>query len=170
MLLRMFAFILLLSSCQLSSQEAWPDKTRVLPELLRKVPVALYIQHDPNPNYPELNDTGRNTDMKFVWKHQTTVCAPQKDLTVIKAGSFIWYDTSGWKENVQYNKKDFKKKFECPKGKIEAGACYTFKENYRWGSNPYGGDALWYVLAEDKEGKLYKGIGLIETEAEVLNR
>ena len=157
----------LISSCA-CTQESWPDKTRVLPEALRKIPVAIYIQHGPNPNYPEPNDTGRNPQQKYVWKHETTVCSPMKELTVIKVGSFIWYNESGWKENVQYNKKDFKKRFVCPKGILKAGDCYTFKENYRWGSNLYGGDALWYVLAKDKSGKVYKGIGLLETEAELL--
>lgn len=151
------------------SQEAWPDKTRVLPEALRKIPVALFIQHSPNPNYPEPNNTGTNVDQKYVWKHQTTVCSPRQDLTITKAGSYIWYDATGWKENVQYNKRDFAKKFECPKGKLEQGGCYTFEKNYRWGSNPYGGDALWYVLAKDTDGKIYKGIGLIETESEIIN-
>lgn len=93
-----------------------------------------------------------------------------KDLTVIKAGSFIWYDESGWKENVMYNKKDFSKQFECPKGKIKAGECYTFEKNYRWGSNLYGGDALWYVLAKDEDGNIYKGMAILETESEHKNQ
>ena len=169
MIHRLYILVLLLSSYQLSSQEVWPDKTRVLPEALRKIPIALYIQHSPNPNYPEPNDTGDNPDQKYVWKHATTVCSPTQELTVIKAGSFIWYDTTGWKENVQYSKKGFKKRFECDKGILQAGECYTFQKNYRWGSNPYGGDALWYVLAKDEKGTIYKGIGLIETESEIIN-
>ena len=168
MILRFLALFFVLFTLNLSAQEAWPDKTRVLPAALRKIPVALYISHGPNPNYPEINDTGRYPEMKYVWKHETTVCSPEKKLTIVKAGSYIWYNESGWQENVQYNKKDFKKKFECPQGVLDSGACYTFKENYRWGSNLYGGDALWYVLAEDEEGNLYKGIGLIETESELL--
>ena len=168
MILKFSAFLCCLFALNLGAQEACPDKSRVLPAALRKIPVAVFITHSPNPNYPELNTTGRNKDSKYVWKHETTVCSPQKELTIVKAGSFIWYDETGWKENVQYNKKDFKKKFVCPNGILKAGMCYTFKENYRWGSNLYGGDALWYVLAEDKEGKVYKGIGLIETESELL--
>ena len=162
--------LFLLNFNSLHGQDAWPDKTRVLPEALRKIPVAIYIQHGPNPNYPEINDTGKYPEHKYVWKHETTVCSPMKELTVIKAGSFIWYSEAGWVENVQYDKKDFKKKFECPGGKLIPGECYTFKENYRWGSNLYGGDALWYVLAKDKDGNIYKGIGLIETESELLKK
>lgn len=165
-------FILMLSfistigtGCQ--AQEAWTDKTRILPDLLRQVPVALFIQHSPNPNYPEINDTGKNKKMAYVWKHATTVCSPMQTLEIIKAGSFIWYDETGWKENVVYSKKDFKKRFECKSGILKKDECYTFEKNYRWGSHLYGGDALWYVLAEDENGKLYKGMAIIETESEL---
>ena len=168
MIHRYVFYFFLLAGCQTQAQEAWTDRTRVLPDLLRKVPVALYIQHTPNPNYPELNDTGDQKEQKYVWKHATTVCSPLKHLQVVKAGSFIWYDETGWKENVQYSRKEFQKRFECPKGKIAAGACFTFEKNYRWGSQLYGGDALWYVLAKDEDGQLYKGIGLIETESELI--
>lgn len=170
MTIRYFFIIFFLVSSYSSTlaQEAWTDRSRILPDLLRKVPVALYIQHGPNPNYPELNDTD-NKSWDYIWKHSTTVCSPVKKLTVIKAGSFIWYDESGWKENVQYDRKDFKKKFECKGGVLELGECYTFEKNYRWGSNLYGGDALWYVLAEDEAGNVYKGMAILETEGELTN-
>lgn len=152
----------------LISQEAWSDKTRILPDILRKVPVALFIQHSPNPNYPEVNNTGKNKKSKYVWKHTTTICSPIQNLKVVKVGSFIWYDASGWKENVQFDKSAFRKKFNCKSGILEKGSCYTFEKNYRWGSNLYGGDALWYILAEDDDGNQYKGMGIIETESELL--
>jgi len=104
-------------SCK--AQEAWTDKTRILPDLLRQVPVALFIQHSPNPNYPEINTTGRNKKSDYVWKHATTVCSPLQKLEIVKAGSFIWYDETGWKENVVYDKKGFKKDFKCKSGVLE---------------------------------------------------
>ncbi len=169
MIYRLIFILPFFIDCQLSGQEAWTDKTRALPDMLRKVPVALYIEHGPNPNYPEVNDTGIRSDSKYVWKHSTTVCSPKKDLKVIRAGSFIWYDETGWKENVKHKRMDFADRFECPKGSLSQGSCYTFEKNYRWGSTLYGGDALWYVLAEDKEGNVYKGMALLETESELLN-
>jgi len=163
------SIITLVSVDSAKTQNAWTNKSRVLPDVLRKVPVALYIQHGPNPNYPEINDTGRNPDSQYVWKHSTTVCSPMMELKIVRAGSFIWYDESGWKENVQYNKKDFKKRFNCKSGILEKEDCYTFEENYRWGSNLYGGDALWYVIAEDEVGNQYKGFAILETESELKN-
>lgn len=154
------------SSCV---QGQWTNKSRILPDELRKVPVAIFITHTPNPNYPELTTPNDNTEYKYVWKHATSVTSVNKDLKVVKAGSYIWYNEDGWKPNVNYNKKDFKNRFDCPKGILKKGETYTFEKNYRWGNNTYGGDALWYILAEDDEGTLYKGIGLIETESEIKN-
>ena len=70
---------------------------------------------------------------------------------------------------MELNKKQFAKRFNCPKGRIQKGIEYTFEENYRWGSNLYGGDALWYVIAKDEEGNIFKGMALLETESELLN-
>lgn len=162
-----FLLVTIFLSHILTAQD-WTDKTRVLPDELCKVPVALYIIHGPNPNYPEAADKNDRKGFKYVWRHSTSVMAPDKDLTVIQAGSFIWYSEEGWKKNVDYDRKLFAKRFKCPKGKIEAGKTYTFEKNYRWGNDLYGGDALWYVLAEDEEGNLYKGIGLLETESELI--
>lgn len=163
-----FLLTIVLPSILLSQD--WTDKTRVLPDKLREVPVSIYIMHDPNPNYPEPTVPEDKSDMKYVWRHKTSVYSPEKALTVVAAGSFIWYSADGWKSNVSYNKKQFAKLFKCPQGKLEPGKTYTFEKNYRWGNNLYGGDALWYVLAKDGEGNLYKGIGLIETESTILNR
>ena len=159
--------ILFLSICA-CSQDAWTDKTRALPDDLRKVPVALYIMHGPNPNFPELNTTGERPESKYVWKHSTSAISPNQDLQVLKAGSFIWYNEEGWKRNVELNRKQFAERFSCPKGLLKKGIQYTFEKNYRWGSNLYGGDALWYILAEDEDGNLVKGMALLETESELI--
>ncbi len=162
--LLIFTFV----SASLIAQD-WTDKTRALPDELRKVPVAMYIIHGPNPNYPELTTKDDRSGFKYVWRHSTSVYSPDKDLKVIKAGSFIWYNEEGWKRNVDYSRRDFAKVFNCPKGRIKAGETYTFEKNYRWGNNLYGGDALWFVIAEDKDGNIYKGMALLETESELLN-
>jgi hypothetical protein len=157
-------FAITIFSSPLLAQKGWTDHTRILPDTLRKVPVAITIFHNPNPNYPILNDTKGEYDGKYVWKHSTFVRSEMEDLEVISAGSFIWYSEQGWFTNVQYDKADFEKRFDCNNSMLKKGKTYIFKKNYRFGDNLYGGDALWYVLAKDKNGKIYKGIGLIETE------
>ncbi|MEO0898813.1 MAG: hypothetical protein AAFY71_20540 [Bacteroidota bacterium] len=160
--------LLLISGFQLWSQDqAWTNKKRVLPDVLRKVPEAILIRHLPNPNYPEPATPEDKTEYAYVWKHSTSITAVDQELTVKYAGSYIWYSEEGWKKNVFYNKKKFAKQFNCPKGVLKKGVTYTFEKNYRYGNQPYGGDALWYVIAEDKEGNIYKGMSILETEAEI---
>ena len=148
----------------LFAQKGWTDHSRILPDTLRKVPVGITIFHNPNPNYPVLNDIKGEYDGKYVWKHSTFVRSEMEDLEVISAGSFIWYSEAGWFTNIQYTKADFAEKFNCKNGILKKGRTYIFKKNYRFGDNLYGGDALWYVLAKDKKGKIYKGMAIIETE------
>ena len=52
-------------------------------------------------------------------------------------------------------------------GVLKKGKTYTFEQNFRFDNQLYGGDALWYVIAEDPNGKRYKGMAIIETESEV---
>lgn len=157
-------FKMLIFSSTIFAQKGWTDHTRILPDTLRKVPVAITIYHNPNPNYPVLNDTKEKYEGKYMWKHSTFVRSEMEDLEVFSVGSFIWYSAQGWFTNVQYDSTKFAEIFNCKDGILRKGKTYVFKKNYRFGNDLYGGDALWYVLAKDKNGKIYKGIGLIETE------
>ncbi|MBO0358852.1 hypothetical protein J0X19_12920 [Hymenobacter sp. BT186] len=146
---------------------AWPDHSRVLPDKLRQVPVGITLWHTPNPIYPEPNPQQPGG---YVWKHSTMVRSEVGELEVVECGSFIWYSAEGWKANLRETPAEFAELFNCPGAQLRAGQTYTFQKNYRYADNAqslYGGDALWYILAKDKTGKLYKGIGLIETEAKV---
>jgi len=149
------------STAPATPSAAWPDHRRVLPERLRRVPVGLSLHHSPNPVYPEPEAPGR-----FAWKHSTTVVADVADLEIVECGSFIWYDERGWQANIQLSPAQFAELFNCPGGRLRRGQAYVFPKNYRFASAEglYGGDALWYVLARDQNGQLYKGTGLIETE------
>ena len=145
---------------------AWTDHRRVLPDKLRQVPVGLTLWHTPNPVYPKPNPEQPGG---FVWQHSTMVRSEVgQELTVVECGSFIWYSEVGWQANLHQNPAEFAGLFQCPNGRLRPGRTYTFAQNYRYAASArglYGGDALWYVLARDPAGKLYKGFGLIETEA-----
>ena len=146
---------------------AWTDHTRALPDKLRQVPVGLTLWHTPNPVYPEPNPDKPGA---YVWKHNTMVRSEVGELEVVECGSFIWYSEAGWQANMRETPAEFAEFFNCPGSKLRAGRTYTFAKNYRSADSAqrlYGGDALWYILAKDKNGKLYKGMGLIETEAAV---
>ncbi|WP_445747284.1 hypothetical protein [Polaribacter sp.] len=160
--------LVLILQSSLHAQEAWTDKSRILPTKLRLISNTLTITHSPNPNFPSLTNVSENQST-YVWKHSTTVCSPTQDLEIVEAGSFIWYSPSGWQENMQFSKETFAEKFNCKEGMLKKGNCYTYQKNYRYGNQLYGGDALWYVIAKDAQGNLYKGFGIIETENEIQN-
>ncbi|MCC2547138.1 hypothetical protein LJY25_11830 [Hymenobacter sp. BT175] len=147
---------------------AWTDHTRALPDKLRQVPVGLLLWHTPNPNYPVADP---DKPGQYVWKHQTMIRSEAgEELEVVECGSFIWYSAAGWQANMRETPTEFAELFNCPGGRLRPGVTYTFAKNYRYASSAqslYGGDALWYILAKDKAGKLYKGMGLIETESTV---
>ncbi|RSK46857.1 hypothetical protein [Hymenobacter rigui] len=146
---------------------AWSNPRRVLPDKLREVPVGLTLWHTPNPNYPEPNPDKPGA---FLWKHSTFLRSEVGPMEVVECGSFIWYDATGWKQNMVETPAEFAELFRCPGGRLQPGVTYSFAKNYRYADNArqlYGGDALWYILARDAAGRLYKGLGLLETEATV---
>ncbi len=146
------------------AQGIWSDRARLLPDKLRQLPVGIFMSHDPNPCYPvRIADT-------FYWIHNTKATAVYQELKMVECGSFIWYDNSGWHDNMHYSVKDFSEAFHCPGGILRKGKTYTYKKNTRYGQKAYGGDALWYIIAKDKNGKLYKGYAVIETEANILTQ
>ena len=159
--LSLFIFILISLAGNLSAQAVWSNKSRLMPDKLRGIPVGILMSHDPNPCYPVMvADT-------FYWIHNTKATALYQQLTVVACGSFTWYDDSGWHDNMHYSLHDFSEAFACYNGVLKKGKTYTYKRNIRFGTKAYGGDALWYIIAKDKNGKLYKGTALIETEANI---
>lgn len=86
---------------------------------------------------------------------------------MVECGSFIWYDESGWHANMQYTADEFSKAFQCPGAKLKKDKTFTYTKNIRFGRQAYGGDALWYIIAKDNNGKLYKGLALVETESHI---
>jgi len=168
--MRFLFFQLLLITSGLIAQAqapAWQDKTRVLPEMLRQIPDGIVVWDSPNPSYPEPDSANPKA---YVWRHDTHAMATKEDLTVVAAGSFIWYSEAGWQANISLSPAELAENFHCPNAMLKAGKTYIYRNNNRTAPNEkqlYGGDALWYVIAIDKEGKRYKGITLVETEPNV---
>lgn len=149
------------------AQKVWTDHSRLLPDRLRGLPTVIEIYHDPSPVYPELNSDTAGYPGKYVWKHSTRVKSSRADLVVVAAGSYIWFPVKGWIPNIELNREGFANRFDCKDGILKKEVTYSFIKNYRFGDNIYAGDALWFVLAKDRNGKLYKGMALVETEGRV---
>ncbi len=148
---------------------AWPDHSRLLPAKLRGIPTGLTLTHSPGLVHPQPDPAQPG---RYAWQHSTSVRADVADLQIVECGSFIWYDSTGWHANLHETPAEFAHLFACPAGQLRRGRTYTFQRNYRFASagQLYGGDALWYVLARDAQGHLYKGWGVVETEPDASGR
>ncbi|MGL5888884.1 MAG: YceI family protein [Bacteroidia bacterium] len=134
------------------------EPNRLLPQKLRGLPVGLIGGHDPNPTLAVYEDS------MYVWKHNTSITSVVGDLKLIEYGSFVWTD-AGWYLRVSMTPQEFAQTYNCPNAQLKAGVTYTDPASWRRQEVLTGGDALWYYIAEDKNGKRYKGTALIETEA-----
>lgn len=135
-----------------------PSGSRALPQKLRGIPVGILVLHHPNPCFPKSEGGG------FVWRHDTTVQSLVGDLTLIEYGAYL-YSAAGWVLRATMAPNDFARTYRCPDAKLRKGRTYTDPDNARYGEKPTAGDALWFFLAEDAKGRLFKGTALVETEA-----
>ncbi len=133
---------------------------RLLPRKLRGIPFGITAAHNPNPCYAEFENG------KYVWKHNTTVMVNQ-DMQLVEYGSFV-YTTKGWYLRVSYTAKDFDEHYGTKDGMLQKDVVYADPTSWRMSDSLFAGDAMWYYLAKDKSGKLYKGIAPIETEGQTL--
>ncbi|MCA6364572.1 MAG: YceI family protein [Bacteroidetes bacterium] len=134
------------------------EPNRLLPKKLRGLPVGLIGGHDPNPT-PAVFENGM-----YIWKHNTSVTAVAGDLKLIEYGSYVYTD-EGWYLRITMTPDEFAKTYNCPGAILKAGVTYIDPASWRRQEVLTGGDALWFYIAEDQNGKRYKGTALIETEA-----
>ncbi len=159
-----YIFLALFAVQMARAQDTWTDRSRIYPDRLRYIPTGLILYHSPSPNYPEETNTPEGP--AFKWEHDTCVRALEEGLRLIEAGSFIWMEDRGWYPNMNFSKSQTRRVFGI-RGKLEKSATYCFEGNTRYGNQRFAGDALWYVIAEDADGKRYKGVGIIETEENI---
>jgi hypothetical protein len=135
------------------------EGNRLLPKRLRSLPVGILAMHNPNPVHPVKEDG------VYVWKHDTTVKSLVGDLQLVEYGSFIYTD-AGWMLRAVYKPEDFARIYRCPGAKLRKGVVYTDPTSWRRSPQPIAGDAMWFYIAKDASGRIYKGIAPIETEGQ----
>ncbi len=133
---------------------------RLLPRKLRNIPFGINAAHFPNPCYADFKNN------KYVWKHNTTVSVTQ-NLQLVEYGSFV-FTKKGWYLRVTYTAKDFDEHYGTKNGQLQSGVVYTDPTSWRMSDSLYAGDAMWYYIAKDSYGNLFKGIAPIETEGQLL--
>jgi polyisoprenoid-binding protein YceI len=134
---------------------------RLFPDKLRDLPNEITAAHYPNPCYATYEDS------MYIWKHNITIQA-KEDLQIVDYGSFVYTD-KGWYLRVSMTAADFETSYNCKGGLLKKGITYTDNASWRRDNQLRGGDAMWYFIAKDKNGRLVKGTAPIETEGKLIN-
>ena len=142
-------------------KEGFASPGRLFPDKLRGISTEIITAHYPNPCFAEFEDS------MYIWKHNTSITTTE-DLELIEYGSFV-YTKKGWYLRVKMKPAEFAKYYNCPNAILKKGTTYTDKESWRRDKKLTGGDAMWYFLAKDKNGRIVKGTAPIETEGKLLH-
>lgn len=137
-----------------------------LPKKFDQLSVGLRLHHFPQRVLASTDPS--QGEFKYFWKHTTSVLSENTDIEVMECGAYIFFNNQ-WNLRVSYEKSDFEKLFDCPKGILKKGQPYTFKDNWRTDNRLLGGWAMWYVIGKNKQGQKVYGIGKVETVGD-LNR
>lgn len=103
----------------------------------------------------------------YIWKHNTTI-QTKEDLKIVEYGSFV-YTEKGWYLRVTLSPKNFEEHYNCKDGLLKKGIIYTDNVSWRRDKSLKSGDAMWYYIAKDKNGRLVKDTAPIETEGKLVN-
>ncbi len=145
----------------LNYKDGQKPANRLFPYKLRDLPNEIVAAHYPNPCYATYEDS------MYIWKHNITI-QTKEDLQIVEFGSFI-YTEKGWYLRVSMNANDFEENYNCKGGLLKKGVTYTDNSSWRRDNNLRGGDAMWFFIAKDKNGKHVKGTAPIETEGKMIN-
>ncbi len=151
--------LLLFAVFLINSQGKAPDE---LPKKLQLLKEDLLVNHFPSSIYACTDEDVKK--YRFFWKHNTAVLALDSEVKIDSFGAYIYYD-SGWHPRVEYDRKEFAKRFDCPKGILKKGQPYTFANNWRTDNQLTGGWALWYFIGKNEAGQRVCGSALVETKA-----
>lgn len=134
---------------------------RLFPDKLRDLPNEIIASHYPNPCYATFEDS------MYIWRHNTTI-QTNEDLQIVEYGSFVYTET-GWYLRTTMTVKEFEQYYNCKDGILKKGVRYTDNVSWKRSNKLVAGDAMWYYIAKDKNGRLVKGTAPIETEGRLIN-
>lgn len=116
------------------------------------------IASTPNPNLPAFENKTRRD---IVWRHNTTITAPE-NLKVIETGAYLLMNGTWWLR-ASFKPRATKKMFNTKSLKLGEGQKIIFKNNNRYGYYTQTGFNFWYFIAEDAQGNNVFGYEILET-------
>lgn len=163
-------FILLVLFCiSCNTSEKSNTSKPHLPERLAQISTGIEVRHNKNIVYAERNSDDPKKHGLYVWKYETAIKNLRKEpLKVVEFGAYLLIDGKWTFKSIYkrpFNAQEFEDWYHCPKAILRPGATYIDNKNWSKGNQLSGHEtrSLWYYIAEDNNGKKYKGIQEIIT-------
>lgn len=138
-----------------------------LPLEIMNIPDAIIIKHTPATPYAV---KPKEDTANFYWFYKTSVKASFEDLEITEFGSYTWDGLKWVFGNVTgkpFEPKDFAEWYSCKKWKLKKGVEYTDPNNWNYSSVLKDGKILWYYIARNKKGELFKGTAIVDYTGEM---
>ena len=134
-----------------------------IPDKLANIERAIVINHFPMEVDPiKIKET-------YYWKHNTSILTKTNHITIKEYGAFIYYNNK-WNLRQTYPLKEFDDFFGTKNERLVQGQPYTWKNNWRTGTDLFAGWALWYVIGITDSGKTVCGYQTLYTTNNLLNK
>lgn len=129
------------------------------------MPSALTVTHSPNPVLAKPNS---DPTYRYIWLYTTIVSPKIEGLTVVEFGGFLYRDGAWVFANdtgKAFGPGEFIEWYATPKdGVLLTGKNYPDPRNQTVASKLAGQKALWYFIAQGKDGKKYQGYSVIQCQ------
>lgn len=133
------------------------------------LPSALTVTHSPNPVSAQPNS---DPTYRYIWPYTTIVSPKIEGLTVVEFGGFLFRDGSWVFANdtgKAFGPGEFREWYAtAADGVLLIGKNYPDPKNRTVASKLEGQKALWYFIAQGKDGKKYQGYSVIQCQARLV--
>ncbi len=134
-----------------------------LPDKLKNIPTGLEVKNTPNVVYATI--TVEKKDSIYYWYHETSVKAINEDLEITEFGAYGWV-LNHWEFGTitgkPFTDKDFAEWYNCKHAKIKKGKKFTDKHNWSRNMTLLQDKVLWYYIAKNGKGELFKGTAMVD--------
>ena len=137
-------------------------KNEPLPEKIKNLRQAIDVLH-----FPKEIDPVKIKDI-YYWKHLTSIMCKESQIEILEYGAYIFYNET-WNLRQKYNLKKLNRTFGTKKQLMNRAEPYTWVNNYRTGTELFGGWALWYFIGRTAKGETVCGYATVNTTNNILN-
>lgn len=133
-----------------------------LPEKLQNLRPIIEVHHFPKEVHPI------KIKNEYYWKHNTAILCLESDIIIIEYGAYIFYNDT-WNLRKSYPLKELDSSFGTKNQLVLQAQPYTYTNNWRSGTQLFGGWALWYFIGKTSKGETVCGFEKINTTDKLLN-